>query len=286
MRSLQLNSQDQKSLDQLITQGIRIPAQPAVLTELRQTIGGGDYTLTSVARLINKDPGLVATLFKVAQSPVFARGRKFTKLNDVLQVIGIQQTYNLVQSIALANAIGDFGRGALERFWARSGDVAELASLIATDHISVCNVFPDQAYMAGIFLQCGVPVLMMRFPDYCKKLRLADSDSWPDLAEEDACFNVDHCTIGYLVARHWGLPDFVCAAIRYQAERPEEQTGAAASLIAIVQLAAHAYLIDKGQSDPLWPRIGRRVLDELGMSDDELADYFDDLLARFHGTPL
>ena len=27
--------------------------------------------------------------FKVAQSPVFSRGRKFTKLNDVLQVIGI-----------------------------------------------------------------------------------------------------------------------------------------------------------------------------------------------------
>ena len=71
-------------------------------------------------------------------------------------------------------------------------------------------------------------------------------------------------------------------------ERADYQArlGAAASLIAIVQLAAHAYLIDKGQSDPLWPRIGRRVLDELGMSDDELADYFDDLLARFHGTPL
>lgn len=284
MRSLQLNSQDQKSLDQLITQGIRIPAQPAVLTELRQTIARGDYTLASVARLINKDPGLVATLFKVAQSPVFARGRKFTKLNDVLQVIGIQQTYNLVQSIALANAIGDCGRSALERFWARSGDVAELASLIATDHISVCNVFPDQAYMAGIFLQCGVPVLMMRFPDYCKMLQ--SGDSWPDLAKEDAYFNVDHCTIGYLVARHWGLPDFVCAAIRYQAECPEEQTGAAASLVAIVQLAAHAYLVDKGQGDPLWPAIGRRVLDELGRSDDELPDYFDDLLARFHGTPL
>lgn len=281
-----MNSKDQQTLDQLITRGIRIPAQPGVLVELRETIARGDYTLASVARLINKDPGLVAMLFKVAQSPAFARGRKFAKLNEVLQIIGIQQAYNLVQAIALANTIGDGQRSALARFWTRSSDVAELASLIATDHISVCNVFPDQAYMAGIFSQCGVPVLMMRFPDYGRKLHLGDSDSWPDLAEEDALFNVDHCTIGYLVARHWGLPDFVCAAIRYQAERPEEQTGAATSLVAIVQLASHAYLHDKGQHDPLWQKIGRRVLDELGLSDNELADYLDDLLPRFHGTPL
>jgi len=281
-----MNSQDKQTLDQLITQGIRIPAQPSVLIELREAITDGNYTLASVARLINKDPGLVATLFKVAQSPIFSRGRKFTKLNDVLQVIGIQQTCNLVQSITLANAIGDSGRDTFERFWTRSNNVAELASLIAADHIAVCNVFPDQAYMAGIFHQCGVPVLMMRFPDYCRKLRLAGSNNWPDLAEEDALFNVDHCTIGYLVARHWGLPDFVCAAIRHLAERPEDQVGAAASLVAIVQLASHAYLTDQGQNDPLWPKIGRSVLDELGISDNELADYFDDLLARFHGTPL
>lgn len=281
-----MNDHDQQALDQLPKRGIRLPAQPGVLVELRETIARGDYTLASVARLINKDPGLVAMLFKLAQSPAFARGRKFTTLNEVLQIIGIQQAYNLVQAIALANTIGDAQRSALARFWTRSGDIAELASLIASDHISVCNVFPDQAYMAGIFNQCGVPVLMMRFPDYGKRLHLGDSDSWPDLAEEDANFNVDHCTIGYLVARHWGLPDFVCAAIRFQAESPEEQTGAAMSLVSIVQFASHVYLCDKGLSDPLWPKIGGRVLDELGLGASEVNDYIDDLLARFHGAPL
>ena len=58
--------------------------------------------------------------------------------------------------------------------------------MIAGDQVSVCNVFPDQAYMAGIFHECGVPVLMMRFPDYCSKLHLDDVSCWPNLAEEDA----------------------------------------------------------------------------------------------------
>ena len=43
--------------------------------------------------------------------------------------------------------------------------IAQLAMLIAGRRVTVCNIFPDQAYLAGIFHDCGVPVLMQRFPD-------------------------------------------------------------------------------------------------------------------------
>ena len=127
---------------------------------------------------------------------------------------------------------------------------------------------------------------MMRFPDYCKKLRLDDAQSWPDLAQEDAIFNVDHCSIGYLVARHWGLPDFVCAAIRYHDELPTEEAGPAMSLVCIVQLAIHSYLCNNRQVNPVWETIGSRVLEELGLSAHELGDYLDEVLRRFNQAPL
>ena len=253
---------------------------------MRDTIAQGDYTMASVSRIISQDPGLVAMLFRISRSPAFSRGRKFDKLGNVLQVIGVQQTYNLVQSIALSTAIGGATQNAMARFWSRAGAVAELSSLIAEDHVAVCNVFPDQAYLAGIFHQCGVPLLMMRFPDYCKKLHLDDTQGWPDLAEEDAIFNVDHCSIGYLVARHWGLPDFVCAAIRYHDELPTEETGQAISLVCIVRLAIHCYLVNNRQANPVWKTIGARVLEELGLSAHEFNDYLDDVLRRFHQADL
>ena len=37
---------------------------------------------------------------------------------------------------------------------------------------------------------------------------------WIELAEEDKKFNADHCVVGYIVARHWNLPDFIADAIR------------------------------------------------------------------------
>lgn len=275
---------DQKALEQLATSGIRIPPQPKVLLELRDVITRGDPDIRSVSRIIAQDPGLVAVLFKASRSPVFSRGRRFDKLEQVLQVVGIKQTYSLVQAAALSASISGGTRKAFERFWARSEEVAQFAAMIAEDLVTVCNVFPDQAYMAGIFHQCGVPLLMMRFPDYCEKLQLDDPNYWPDLAEEDAKFHVDHCTVGYLVARHWGLPDFVCDAIRYHHDTPTEETGAAISLVGILQLAVHAYLRGSMQSNPVWATIGDRVLEEVGIQALELDDYLDELQRRFNET--
>jgi HD-like signal output (HDOD) protein len=278
--------EEQQALDRMAASGIRIPPQPRVLIELRDKIATGDYSVRSISSIIGQDPGLVAMLFKASRSPVFSRGRKFDKLDQVLQVIGVKQTYNLVQAIALSTAIGSGTRKAFELFWTRSSEVAQLAAMIAEDHVSVCNVFSDQAYMAGIFHECGVPLLMMRFPDYCNKLKLDDVCCWPYLAEEDEKFNVDHCSVGYLVARHWGLPDFVCAAIRYHHEIPTEELGAAISLVSIVQLAIHFYHRINDQPNPVWAKIGGRVLEEIGLTADDLEDYFEDVSNRFHQAGL
>ena len=277
-----MKPEEQKALDHLAASGVRIPPQPKVLLELRKEIASDDYDVRSVARVISQDPGVVAMLFKASSSPVFARGRKFEKLEQVLQVIGIKQTYNLVQAIALSTAVSDGTRKAFELFWTRSSEVAQLAAMIAGDQVSVCNVFPDQAYMAGIFHECGVPVLMMRFPDYCSKLHLDDVCCWPNLAEEDEKFQVDHCSVGYLVARHWGLPDFVCAAIRYHHDIPDEELGAAISLVAILQLAIQFYHQINDQPNPVWDKIGSRVLEEIGLGEEGLGEYFDDVSQRFH----
>ena len=101
-----MQSEEQQALDRLVANGIRIPPQPSVLLELRDKIATGDFSVRSIAKIISQDPGLVAMLFKAARSPVFSRGRKFDKLDQVLQVIGVQQTYSLVQAIALSTAIG------------------------------------------------------------------------------------------------------------------------------------------------------------------------------------
>jgi HD-like signal output (HDOD) protein len=271
----------EKAMKELVAKGIKIPPQPKVLLDLRHALSKDDYDVRSLARIISGDPGITAMLFKVARSPLFGRGKHFTALEQVIQVVGVKQTFNLVQAMALSVSISDKARQAFEVFWTRSQEIADLASLIAADRVSVCNVFPDQAYLAGIFHECGVPVLMQRFPDYCKAVKLDSTCCWPNLKEEDERYNVDHTSIGYLVARHWNLPDFVCAAIQYHHEMPRDELGATCTLVAILQLAIHFYHRMSGVSDSLWLKIREFVLNELGIHPDAENEYFEDIREQF-----
>ena len=274
---------DAKALEELVSKGIKIPPQPKVLLELQEVLRKDDYDARQLAKIISQDPGIVAMLFKAVRSPVFARGRKVDSLDQVLMTIGVKQTFNLVQAMALASSVSDSKRKAFDIFWTRSQEVAQLAAIIAEETVSVCNVFPDQAYMAGIFHECGVPVLMMRFPEYCKVLRLENACCWPNLTDEDTRFDLDHTSVGYLVARHWKLPDFVCAAIRYHHEMPSGELGATQTLVAILQLAIHYYHRLMRVEDILWPRIQEAVLTELGLTADGDTEFFDHVSERFNG---
>lgn len=272
---------EKEALARLAKQGVKLPPQPRVLVELQKLLAADDYEMRAVAKVIGQDPGIVALLFRLARSPAFSRGKKVDSLEQILMVVGIKQVFNLVQAAALSTALTDKTRRAFEIFWSRASEIAQMAAIVAEDRVSVCNVFPDQAYLAGIFHECGVPVLMMRFPKYCEALKLENATCWPNLSEEDAKFHVDHCSIGYLVARHWGLPDFVCDAIRYHHDIPDEKIGAASTLIAIIQLGGHYYHRLHHVDDPLWDRIGLRVLSELGFGSDDESDYYDLISARF-----
>lgn len=276
---MQIN--EKEALERLTQQGVKLPPQPRVLIELQKLLASSDYEMRSVARVIAQDPGITALLFRAARSPAFARAKNAQTLEQILMVVGVKQVFSLVQAASLSAAINDKTRRAFEIFWNRAHEIAQMASIIAGDRVSVCNVFPEQAYLAGIFHECGVPVLMMRFPAYCAALKLDHTCCWPGLSEEDAKFNVDHTTIGYLVARHWKLPDFVCAAIRYHHELPHDETGAATTLVCILQLAIHFYHRMNHQDDPLWAVIGPTVLAEIGLAADEESDYLDQITQLF-----
>ncbi|HEX5364119.1 MAG TPA: HDOD domain-containing protein [Gallionella sp.] len=269
------------AIKELTSKGIKLPPQPKVLLELQQKFASDDYSMKQLAAIIGSDPGITAMLFKAVRSPVFGGTKKLDDLEQVLMVIGVKQTYTLVQAVSLSSSLSNKARKAFEVFWTRSGEVAQIAALIAAERVSICNIFPEQAYMAGIFHECGVPVLMQRFPNYCDKLQLNKACCWPSLSEEDAQYNVDHSSIGYLVARHWKLPDFVCQAILYHHDMPREEVGTVRTLVAILQLAIHFYHRIGRVDDPVWYKLRAEVLEELGLSVDGEQDYFELISEQF-----
>lgn len=277
-----LSENDGKTVRKLIEKGIKLPPQPRVLEELRHLLDHGISDIRVLARSIGQDAGIVAALFRVVRSAAYRRMQPFESVEQILQAIGTRQTYNIVQAVALSAAVpSKHNARAFEAFWARSQAVGQIAMLIAEDRVSVCNIFPDQAYLAGIFHDCGVPVLMQRFPTYCKAMHLDEPGCWLDLIEEDKRFNADHCVVGYLVGKHWKLPDFICDSIRFHHDIRSLGNHAARTMVAILQLAIQLYYQDLRIANPEWLSVRDEVSEEIGMHADALPEFMDEILERY-----
>lgn len=278
-----LSDDEGKKVRRLVEKGIKLPPQPAVLEELHHLLTRGVSDVRVLARSIAQDPGIVAALFKVAQSSAFARLQPLDSLENILQAIGSRQTYSIVQAVSLAAAVpAKHNAKAFEAFWTRSRAIAQIAMLIAEERVTVCNIFPEQAYLAGIFHDCGVPVLMQRFSTYCKDMHLDVPGRWIDLAEEDKRFSADHCVVGYLVARHWCLPDFICEAIRYHHDMATLGNHAARTMVAILQLAIQLHYQDQHVDNAEWLPVRDAVVEELGLHGDDLPEFMDVVIERYH----
>lgn len=278
-----LGEVDGGRIKRLLEGGVKIPPQPRVLEELRQLMARKEMDVRLLSRTINQDPALTAMLFKVVGNAAYKQHQPFESVEQILHAVGVRQTFNLVQAIALTNCFDiRKHRRIYEAFWARSQAIGQIAMLVADERIAVCNIFPDQAFLAGIFHDCGMLLLMQRFPTYCAALKLDQPGHWADLPEEDRKFNADHCVVGYLVARHWCLPEFICDAIRFHHAMTELGDHEARSMVAIMQLAIDIYFRDQHGDNPEWNAVQEEVLAELGIADDALPEFIDVILERYH----
>jgi HD-like signal output (HDOD) protein len=272
---------DEKTLlEQVLGSRINIPPQPTVLLEIDKLINKPNNQITAIGTLITKDVGLSAAIFKLVNSSFYNLPTPITNIPKAITILGINQVANLIKGLLLREAIGG-NEVAYEKFWERSNEIALLCAIIAKKQISACNIAVDQAYMAGLFHECGVPILMQRFPEYCKAFRLNQGSHWPDFLEEDKCFHTDHTVVGFFVTRHWNLPEFICQAIRFHHDRLNIDH-AALTMVSILQMARHLQNKLHRINDPEWLKAGGSIMDEIGVDKEGSVEFMEDVLEKFN----
>ena len=273
-------SDEKALLDHILGSQINIPPQPSVLLEIDKLINKPNNQITAIGNLINKDVGLSAAIFKLVNSSFYKFPTPITSIPKAITLLGLNQVSNLIKGVLLRDSIGG-NEVAYEKFWERSNDIALLCAIIAKKQISACNIAVEQAYMAGLFHECGVPILMQRFPEYCQAFRLNHDSHWPDFHDEDKRYDTDYTVVGYLVTRHWNLPEFICQAVRFHHDRLNVEH-AALTLVSILQMARHLHMRMNHIKDPEWHDIGGSIMDEIGVDRDGYVEFMEDVLEKFN----
>ncbi|QHF05697.1 HDOD domain-containing protein [Pseudomonas asturiensis] len=257
-------------------QGISVPPQPQIMVDLQMEQYMPDPDLGVIARLISQDPGLSGALLKIVNSPHYGLSNKIASIQKAVNLLGSRTVINLINAQSIKGQMTDETIVTLNRFWDTAQDVA-MTSLTLAKRIGSQTV--DESYALGLFHDCGIPLMLKRFPHYMSVLESAYANTGPDcrvVDTENEAFDTNHAVVGYYTAKSWRLPDHVTEAIAnhhnalgiFQDDTSRNAT--LKNLLAPLKMAEHicqSYrVLGNQEEDHEWESIGALVLDYVGLS--------------------
>lgn len=265
-----------------LLKSIVIPPRPAVLDDLNREARKSEPNPSKIAQLIGQDVSLSAAMLKTVNSPLFGLSKRVGSVPQALTLLGVNNTLNIVTGLSLKAAMSGDKNPTLERFWDSAALEAMVSAFIAA---KLPGAQPDAAYTFGLFQNCGIPLLMQRFPNYLETLQQANSATDRAFtAIEDERHATNHASVGYLMARSWYLPETICQAILCHHDLSifdnvsHDINGEVCTLIAITRLAEHiAHGFLRLTVDAEWEKIGAHALRHLGLGENEYEDLRDEI---------
>ena len=260
-------------------QSIDIPPRPIIIDRIRSAMNEEVPNFKFVGQLVSADVSLAAGLIKTANSPYFGYQSRARSVSEALLMLGLDVTCRAIATISLRQAFPNNAH--YERFWDASARIAALSGWLARQ-VKRPNLRPDDAYTYGLFRDCGIVILLRRFPLYKETLVRANSEA--EIAftvVEQRDFPSDHATIGYLLAQNWWLSDEICQAIRYHHDQQaldHFESGMpmlSRYLVATSQLAEHLWQQVSGESHTEeWGKLGASCLRLLNLEEADLGDLY------------
>ncbi|MFF7706441.1 HDOD domain-containing protein [Pseudomonas sp. NPDC007930] len=270
-----------------------MPPQPQIMVDLQMEQYMPDPDLATIARLIAQDPGLSGALLKIINSPHYGLSNRIASIQRAVDLLGVRSVINLINAQSIKGEMSDETIVILNRFWDTAQDVANTCATLAK---RVGSQAVDEAYALGLFHDCGVPLMLKRFPEYMGVLERAYGQAGPDtriVDTENQQFNTNHAVVGYYTARSWRLPEHLCNAIANHHNALAIFSDGSSSqaplknLLSILKMAEHicaAYrVIGNQRADHEWNVVGPLVLDYVGLSEydfDNLAETIRELGTR------
>lgn len=271
-------------------QGISVPPQPQIMVDLQMEQYMPDPDLEVIAGLIAQDPGLSGALMKIVNSSYYGLTNKIASIRRAVTLLGSRTVINLINAQSIKGEMSDDTIVTLNRFWDSAQDVA-MTSMTLAKRTGTQAV--DEAYALGLFHDCGIPLMLKRFPDYMCVLEQGYADAGPNsrvVDIENQHFNTNHAVVGYYTAKSWRLPEHLTHAIANHHNAlaifsdDSSRQSQLKNLLATLKMAEHICASHKVLGNQLhdheWNSISHLVLDYVGLSEydfDNLKESIRDL---------
>lgn len=215
--------------------GHKIPEIPQEVLALDKEIKSKFGSLATVAQIIEMNTTLSGEVMRIVNSPVIKLKEPVQSIRDAVNVMGLDNIYNLVVAAALKNLFGS--SGLFKDIMDHSVDVAFCMADISE---WVDGVTRDEAYMLGLFHNAGALMLAsVNEEKYESLFRTSMSLPVSVLAKEEEVFGSHHCMMGVLIGQKWRLPMPMLNAImlHHTAKCSRIQDEKVRSMVAMIKIS-------------------------------------------------
>ncbi len=232
----------------IIADNAALPSLPDVAHRIRRAMQDDDHDFETIARIVQTDVGVTASLIRMANSPLYYRRQPAMDVRAAIGRLGMAGTRDYVTICAMRGmyeARTTAVRALMKSLWEQSSELAALSAVLA----SLSRHFaPDTAMLAGLLQDVGALPLLWRID------QSARGPVEPDEVHEAVAQFAPK--IGAVLMAHWNFgPEMVdVARIRDPDRRVDTEPAGQPSLAELVQAARiHMSIRFSARSDAVPP---------------------------------
>lgn len=178
---------------------LELPTPPEVALRIRDETESAAVTGNSLANVISVDPGLAASLLRVANSSLFRGVHVIDELPMAINRMGLEYAANLATGLAMQQmfqATSELVDRKLRQTWQHATIVAAVSAYLAKTYT---RLRVDQAMLAGLTHTIGVLPILAWAEENDHLLR--------DSMTMDKVIDSLHGSMGTMILQHWDFPD-------------------------------------------------------------------------------
>lgn len=190
----------------------KLPTPPDIYFDLTRLMQSPSSSVSDVARVVTRDPGLSAKLLQLVNSAYFGTGQVTTSIQQAVALLGTDRLrYIALTASVFSSPTGEDGacgfslselqRGAMRAAW--------LARTIAEPAIR------DEAFASTLLHDVGHVVLALGRPTEFRAFQDRVAHGEPPESLELDLFGVTHADVGARLLAIWGLPQIIVDAVQH-----------------------------------------------------------------------
>lgn len=236
------------AVSRLIKELKTLPALPATIGEIRDAMEDVNHSMDAIAKIILRDPPVVANVLSVANSAAYGFRNQVTSVELAVSLLGLRETYSIVLSAAVLDLFEKTETFDYKVYWEE-----------AINSAAACRIIGEHAhlererglYTAGLLHDIGRIALMETIPEQYIKV---SSDLTGDelIAAEQEAVGISHTEAGYELATQWNLPAEIAEPIRFH-HQPEEESPVQniVCVVALAELWTRTHILQDGPKDQI-----------------------------------